>query len=58
MNKKIKFIIVSVAIVALLIVGYFWLDNILFDGVKPKYVSENGFSATLFSNNNTVCKVL
>lgn len=53
MNKKIKFITVSVAIVALLIVGYFWLDNILFDGVKPKYVSENGFSATLFSNKNT-----
>ena len=53
MNKKIKIITGSVAIVALLIVGYFWLDNILFDGVKPKYVSENGFKATLFSNKNT-----
>jgi pimeloyl-ACP methyl ester carboxylesterase len=53
MNKKIKIITGSIAIVALLIVGYFWLDNILFDGVKPKYISENGFSTTLFSNKNT-----
>ncbi len=53
MNKKFKIITGSVAIVALLIVGYFYLDHILFDGVKPKYVSENGFRATLFANKDT-----
>jgi uncharacterized protein len=52
MNKKFKLISGSVAIVALSIVGYFFLDYILFDGVKPKYVSENGFRSTLFSNKN------
>jgi dienelactone hydrolase len=50
MNKKLKIITGSVAIVALLIIGYFYLDHILFDGVKPKYVSESGFRATLFAN--------
>lgn len=53
MNKKIKVITGSAAILAVLIFGYFWLDHILFDGVKPKYVSENGFRATFFSNKNT-----
>lgn len=49
MNKKLK-ITGGAAIVALLILGYFYLDSFLFDGVKPRYVSENGFRATLFSN--------
>lgn len=50
MNRKTKIITGSVTIVALLIVGYFYLDHILFDGVKPKYVSENGFRAAFFAN--------
>lgn len=53
MNKKFKIIIGSIAIVTLLLVGYFYLDHILFDGVKPKYVNENGLRATLFANKDT-----
>ncbi len=53
MNKKFKIIAVSIAILVLLIAGYFYLDHILFDGVKPKYVSENGFKATFFANKDT-----
>lgn len=52
MNKKIKIIIGSVAIVALLVVGYLYLDTILFDGVRPKFVNDRGFKATLFAKNN------
>ncbi len=53
MNKKIKIIIGSIVILVFLIAGYFYLDHILFDGVKPKYVSENGFKATFFVNKDT-----
>ena len=53
MNKKLKIITGSIAILVLLIAGYFYLDHILFDGVKPKYVSENGFKATFFANKDT-----
>lgn len=52
MNKKIKILIGSIAIIALLIVGYLYLDNILFDGVRPKFVNEHGFKATLFAKND------
>lgn len=37
----------------MIIVGYFVLDNILFDGFKPKSVNENGFQANYFANENT-----
>lgn len=52
MTKKIKIIIGSIAIIALSIVGYFYLDSILFDGVRPKFVNEHGFKATLFAKND------
>lgn len=52
MNKKFKIIIGSIAILTLLIVGYLYLDHVLFDGIKPKYVSENGFRGALFANKN------
>lgn len=42
-------IIGSLAIIALLIAGYFYLDSILFDGVKPKSINENGFKASFFA---------
>lgn len=53
MAKRTKIIIGSTAILALLIAGYFYLDHILFDGVKPKYISENGFRATFFAYKDT-----
>lgn len=53
MNKKLKIITLSVAVLGILVVGYFYLNNILFDGVKPRYISENGFRATLFANKDT-----
>ena len=32
--------------------GYFYIDSILFDGVKPKYISGNGLRATFFANDD------
>lgn len=52
MSKRTIIFIRSVAILAILIAGYFYLDHILFDGVKPKYVSNNGFKAAFFANKN------
>jgi uncharacterized protein len=52
LGKKLKIIIESIVIIALLIAGYFFIDSILFDGVKPKSINENGFKATFFSKDN------
>lgn len=30
-----------------------YLDNLLFDGVKPRYISENGLKASFFAKKNT-----
>lgn len=46
-NKKI---IVGLSIVVIFVVGYFILDNILFDGVKPRIIYENGFQANYYTN--------
>lgn len=53
MNKKLKIITGGAAIVVLSIIGYLYLDHLLFDGVQPTYVNERGFKATLFANNDT-----
>lgn len=53
MNLKIKTLIGSIVIVAMLIVGYLYLDHLLFDGVKPKYVNEDGLMASFFAKQNT-----
>jgi pimeloyl-ACP methyl ester carboxylesterase len=52
LDKQTKIIFGSIAIIALLIAGYFYIDSILFDGVKPKYISENGLRATFFANDD------
>ncbi|MBY8964007.1 palmitoyl-CoA hydrolase [Flavobacterium sp. D11R37] len=49
MNKSLKIIIGSIAIVVVLIAGYLILDSILFDGVRPKPVNESEIKATLFA---------
>lgn len=51
MNRKI--IIGGIAIIILLITGYTLLDNMLFDGIRPRVIQENGFSAHFFANQET-----
>ena len=52
MDKKTKKNVGSIAIITLLIAGYFYLDSILFDGVKPKSINDYGFKATYFSKDD------
>ena len=49
MNKKSKLIIGGIALLGLLIAGYFYLDSLLFDGVRPQSLHENGFQANYFA---------
>ena len=44
-KRKIR---ISLAVVAFLLIGYFAVDAFIFDGVKPKSITENGFQADLF----------
>jgi len=46
---KPKVLIGGITLLAVLITGYFYLDNMLFDGVKPRPVRENGIRATFFA---------
>jgi dienelactone hydrolase len=46
-NNKV---IIGISIIVIFIVGYFVLDGILFDGVKPKIINERGFQANYFAN--------
>ncbi len=50
MSKSRKYII---GILILLIVGYFIADSILFNGVKPRAINENGFQANYFVKTDT-----
>lgn len=52
MKKKSILIVGSIALVALLVAGYFYVDSILFDGVKPRQVQENGFQASFYAKAN------
>lgn len=46
--KKNRKYIVWIGILAFLLIGYFIADSILFDGVKPRALKENGFQANYF----------
>ena len=50
MNKKI---LVGISVIIILVVGYLVLDNLLFDGVKPKVIDENGFQANFYASPGT-----
>lgn len=50
MNKKV---IIGISILIVVVAGYFVLDSILFDGVKPEAIDENGFQANYFNNPET-----
>lgn len=49
-NKRRYFI--PIGIIALLIIGYYIVDAILFDGVRPEVINESGFQANYFANEN------
>lgn len=55
--KKSRKYIIFIGITVLLFVGYLIADNILFNGVKPSLVNENGFQANYFVKKNTKNKV-
>lgn len=55
MRKNRKYII-FIGITALLFVGYLIADNILFNGIKPNSLNENGFQAKYFVKENTKSK--
>ena len=44
---------IGIGIVITLVAGYFIVDDILFDGFKPKTINENGFQADFYSTNLT-----
>lgn len=49
MNKTSKILIGSLALIAILVAGYLYLDSQLFDGVKPRSVNEDGIKASFFA---------
>jgi len=50
MSKKL---ILGLGVMAFLIGGYFIADSMLFDGVKPRVINENGFQANYFAKADT-----
>ena len=52
MNKKI--IIGGIALILLLITGYTLLNNMLFDGIRPRQVIENGITGNFFASQEIV----
>lgn len=50
MKKKQK-IIIPIAVLTVLICGYFIADSILFNGVRPRAINESDFQANYFSKN-------
>lgn len=53
MNKKY---LIGIGILSVLLAGYLVIDSILFDGFKPKQISENGFQANYYAQNTTANK--
>lgn len=52
MKNKRKYLI-PVGVIAFLLIGYFIADSILFNGVRPKAINENGFRANYFAKENS-----
>ncbi len=47
-----KKIFISIGITLSLIIAFLIIDNILFDGIRPKNINKNGFQANYFSKPN------
>lgn len=52
MKKNRKYIF-TIGIITFLFIGYFIVDSIIFDGVKPRAINENGFQANYFAKTDT-----
>ena len=48
--------IIGIGILAILFLGYFVLDSLLFDGVRPRSIQANGFQASYFVKENIEAK--
>ncbi len=57
MSKTKKYFI-GISIILFLIVGFFIIDNILFNGIKPRVVNEKGFQANYFVKPDTKGKAV
>lgn len=53
MKKRSTIIIGGIVIIGVLIATYFYVDGLLFDGVKPRPITENGFQANFFATDTT-----
>jgi len=51
--KNYKKYVVGIGILIILIVGYFFLDSILFNGIKPIYLNNKKFQANYFAKKTT-----
>jgi dienelactone hydrolase len=47
-----KKIFISIGIILSLVIAFLVIDNILFDGIRPKKINENGFQANYFLKPN------
>jgi len=52
MNRKTRKFLIWFTLLPILLIGYFIVDSILFDGIKPRQISENGFQGQFFSLEN------
>ncbi|BAO76858.1 acyl-CoA thioester hydrolase/BAAT C-terminal domain-containing protein [Winogradskyella sp. PG-2] len=48
-NRKL---IISIGVIAIIIISYLVIDSILFNGIKPKPINENGFQVNFFAKEN------
>lgn len=55
MNRKL---IILIGVPLLLFIGYLIVDNILFNGIKPIAINENGFQANYFVKKDTKSKTV
>mgnify|MGYP000677749594 CR=1 FL=1 len=46
---KHKTSLIAIAVIVILVIAYFTADAVLFDGVKPKPITENGFHANYYA---------
>ena len=55
MKKHTKYSIL-ISTLVLLLIGYFIADNLLFDGIQPKFINESNFQANYFSKKDVTNK--
>lgn len=53
-NRKFT---ISIGVIAIIIISYLVIDSILFNGIKPKSINENGFRANYYAKENIENKI-